>query len=289
MLWFITKWNHRLSTGRMVRWWLRATILDRVIMVIVAGLFHMAITFFAVFLWLLNWGIRALLDSAVSGALSKYIGEKAVDSGSAILGLLNFTSWTIIVFEVILTIAVWAFSVFFIIDLIWDFFVTRVELRNYSSKEDIILATRGEYIGGHPNLPHARFVYLIISGTQKNPYLGIILPTISQRNEFKIPLIDIAGTKSSIDDKFGKPGIFNISLTSITPSIWKGYRSVIIIEYTSTGRKYLVELGSFLRGNDEVQMWKNYLTCAQAEADTGKKPFGYWKSLPETEQKEGAQ
>jgi hypothetical protein len=286
MLWSLTKWNYRLSTGRLVRWWLRATILDRLIMVIVAGIFQMIITFFAISLWLLNWGIHALLDAAVSGALAKYIGEKAVGSASFILGFMNFTSWTIIVFEVILTIAVWAFSVFFVIDLIWDFFATRVELRKYSSKANIILSTRGEYIGGHPNLPHSRFVYLIISGTQKNPYLGIILPTIGQRTEFKIPLIDITGTKSSIDDKFGKPGIFNISLSSITPSIWKGYRSVIIVEYTSTGRKYLVELGAFLRGNDEVQMWKNYLTCTQAEADTGNKPFGYWKSLPETEQKE---
>jgi len=42
-----------------------------------------------------------------------------------------------------------------------------------------------------------------------------------------------------------------------------------------------VETGSFLRGNDEVQKWKNYLTCTQAEADTGKKPYGNWKSLPE--------
>ncbi|MCL5070448.1 MAG: hypothetical protein M1308_06075 [Actinobacteria bacterium] len=280
MLWSLTKWNHKLSTGRLVRWWLRATILDRVIMVIVTNFFHMIVTFFSVSLWLLNWGIHALLNAVVSGVLSKYVGESVAKGSGFILGIMNFTSWTIIVFLVILTIAVWAFSLFFIIDLIWDFFVTRIELRKYSSKEDIILATRGEYIGGHPNLPHSRFVYLIISGTQKNPYLGIILPTISQRTEFKIPLIDITSTKSSIDDKFGKPNIFNISLTSITPSIWKGYRSVIIVEYTSTGRKYPVELGAFLRGNDEVQMWKNYLTCTQSEADTNEKPYGQWESLP---------
>ena len=279
MLWFITKWNHKLSTGRLVRWWLRATILDRFIMVIVAGLFHIIITFFTVLLWLLNWGIRALLDTAVSGPLSEYIGEKAINSISPILGLLNFTSWTLIVFEVIITIAVWGFSLFFVVDLIWDYFATRVDLLKYSSKSYIILATRGEYVGGHPSLPHSRFVYLILGGSQENPYLAITLP-FAQPKAIKIPLLDVTTTKSSIDDKFGKPGIFNISLTSITPSIWKGQRSVINIEYASSGRKYIVELGSFLRGNDEVQMWKNYLTCTQAESDTGIKPFGSWKSLP---------
>ena len=109
---------------------------------------------------------------------------------------------------------------------------------------------------------------------------------MSKWNEFKIPLIDITGTKTSKDDKFGEPGIFNISLTSVTPSIWKGNRSVVNVEYTYSGKKYNVELGSFLRGNDEVQMWKNYLTCAQAEANTNKKPFGYWKSLPEEKESE---
>ena len=184
---------------------------------------------------------------------------------------------------VILTIIVWGFGLFFIVDLIWDFIVTRVSLGSLSSKKNVTLATRGEYVGGHPELPHSRFVYLVITGTLKNPYLGITLPNLQKWDEFKIPLIDITGTKTSKDDKFGEPGIFNVSLTSITPSIWKGSRSVINVEYTYSGKKYTVELGSFLRGNDEVQMWKNYLTCAQAEADTSVKPFGHWKSLPEEE------
>ena len=170
-------------------------------------------------------------------------------------------------------------SIFFVIDFIWDL-NTRRDLANIAFRNDVILATRGEYIGGHPSLPHARFLYLIISGTQKNPYLGILLPGF-QPIEYKIPLVDITSAKSSIDDKFGKPASFlNLSLTSITPSVWKGNRSVINIEYASSGRKYIVELGSFIRGNDEVQMWKNYLTCAQAESDTNEKPFGQWKSLP---------
>ena len=286
MLWSLTKWNHRLSTGRLIRWWLRATILDRLIMVISAYFFHMVVAFFAIVLWFLNWGAHTLLNSAVSGTFSQYLGEDIATGGSFILGLMNFTSWTIIIFMFILTIVVWGFGLFFIVDLIWDFIVTRFELGSLSSRKNVSLATRGEYIGGHPELPHSRFVYLVISGTLKNPYLGISLPIMSKWNEFKIPLIDITGTKTSKDDKFGKPGIFNVSLTSITPSIWKGERSVINVEYTYSGKKYNVELGSFLRGNDEVQMWKNYLTCAQAEANTNKKPFGHWKSLPEEKESE---
>jgi len=133
-------------------------------------------------------------------------------------------------------------------------------------------------------LPHARFVYLIISGTQKSPYVGIILPGFHPV-EYKIPLIDITDAKTGVDEKFGKPGIFNFSLTSITPSVWKGNRTAINIEYSLTGRKYIVEIGSFIRGNDEAQMWKNYLVCTRAEADTNEKPYGQWKSLPEKEKK----
>ena len=197
---------------------------------------------------------------------------------------MNFVASIAVFFEFVFLIFVFALSIFFIIDLVWDFLGTRRDLANIAFKEDVILATRGEYVGGHPSLPHARFVYLIISGTQKSPYVGIILPGF-QPIEYKIPLIDITDTKSGIDEKFGKPGIFNFSLTSITPSVWKGSRTAINIEYSLTGRKYIVEIGSFIRGNDEVQMWKNYLICARAEADTNEKPYGQWKSLPEDKQK----
>lgn len=281
MLWSLTKWNHKLSSNRLVRWWLRMTVLDRFIMVITVNIIHVIASFFAFSFWLVNFLAHMLVEGAVSGPLSNYLGEEVVSGGSFILGFMNFNSAIIIFFEVIFTLAVWAFSIFFVIDIIWDFIITRRDLRNFTAKNNVILATRGEYVGGHPILPHARFVYLVISGTQQSPYVGIILPGF-EPVIYKIPLIDITDTKSGIDEKFGKPAsIFNFSLTSITPSMWKGSRSSINIEYALTGRKYVVEIGSFIRGNDEVQMWKNYLTCAGAEADTGKKPYGHWKSLPE--------
>jgi len=281
MLWSLTKWNHKASTTRFVRWWLRMTVLDRFILVIVCNFLFLVYSFFAFILWLMNYGGRALMGAASSNDLFGSIISESIPAGLRfVLGLLNFISGIAVFFEFVFLIFVFGLSVFFVIDIIWDFLGTRRDLANISFREDVILSTRGEYIGGHPNLPHARFVYLIISGTQKSPYVGIILPGF-QPIDYKIPLIDITDTRSGIDEKYGKPAsIFNFSLTSITPSMWKGMRSAINIEYSLTGRKYVVEIGSFIRGNDEVQMWKNYLTCARAEADTGEKPYGQWKSLP---------
>ncbi len=280
MLWSLTKWNHKLSTTRLVRWWLRMTVLDRFIMVIVCDFLFLVYSFFTFVLWLINFGGRAFTDFTSSDSLFGSALETTMPTGLKFgFGLLNFISGVAVFFEVVFLIFVFVLTIFFIIDAIWDFIGTRRDLANISSRKDVILATRGEYMGGYPSLPHARFVYLIISGTQKNPYVGIILPGF-QPIEYKIPLVDITGTKSGIDDKFGRPSVFNFSLTSITPSIWKGMRSAINIEYSLTGRKYIVEIGSFIRGNDEVQMWKNYLVCTQAEADTDKKPYGDWKSLP---------
>jgi hypothetical protein len=284
MLWSLTKWNHKLSTTRLVRWWLRMTVLDRFILVIVCNFLFLVYSFFAFILWLMNYGGKAL-SGTMSSELFSSVANSGITTGlKFVLGLLNFVASIAVFFEFVFLIFAFALSVFFVIDLIWDYLATRVDLANIGSKENVILATRGEYVGGHPSLPHARFVYLIISGTQKSPYVGIILPGF-QPIEHKIPLIDITDTKSGIDEKFGKPSIFNFSLTSITPSVWKGNRTAINIEYSSAGRKYLVEIGSFIRGNDEVQMWKNYLICARAEADTNEKPYGQWKSLPENEKK----
>ena len=284
MLWSLTKWNHKLSTTRLVRWWLRMTVLDRFVLVAVCNFLFLVYSFFAFILWIMNYGGRALSGAMSDDLFSSFVGSAIPIGIRFVLGILSFVSGVAVFFEFIFLIVVFGLSVFFIIDLIWDFLNTRKDLANIASKEDVILATRGEYVGGHPTLPHARFVYLVISGTQQSPYVGIILPSF-EPVVYKIPLIDITNTKSGIDEKFGKPSVFNFSLTSITPSMWKGSRTSINIEYALTGRKYIVEIGSFIRGNDEVQMWKNYLTCTGAEADTGKKPYGQWKSLPEEKKK----
>ncbi len=281
MLWSLTKWNHRLSTTRLVRWWLRMTPLDRFFLVIVVNFLFLVYSFFTFILWLINYGGRFLRSSYSSESFFGYALEESIPAGiKFVLGLLNFITGIAVFFEFVFLIFAFGLAVFFIIDLIWDALNTRRDLSNIALRKDVILATRGEYMGGHPKLPHARFVYLTISGTLNNPYIAILLPGF-QPIEYQIPLIDITDKKSDVDDRYGRPsGIMNLSLTSITPTIWKGSRTALNIEYSFNGRKYTVELGSFLRGNDEVQMWKNYLTCTQAEADTGEKPYGEWKSLP---------
>ena len=60
MLWSLTKWNHNLSTTRLVRWWLRMTVLDRFILVVACNFLFLIYSFFAFILWLLNYGGRVL-------------------------------------------------------------------------------------------------------------------------------------------------------------------------------------------------------------------------------------
>jgi len=250
MLWVLTMARHHLSINPRVRWWLRMTTLERFLLIIPVAFVHIFI------------------------------------SGFLALDFMGFLPSLLKLFGILYNIFAWAFYVFFFVDLILNFLITSGDLRILKSRKDVILATRGEYIGGHPKLPHSRFLYLTIGGTQKNPTLSIILPSTTNADDladkstiFDIPLLEVIGKVSGIDDKFGKPGILNFPLTSATPLIWKGYRAFLNIEYTFAGRKYNVELSSFLKGNNEVQQWKNYLTCAQAEADTGEVPFGPWKSL----------
>ena len=66
MLWSLTKWNHKLSTTRLVRWWLRMTVLDRFILVIVCNFLFLVYSFFAFILWLLNYGGKALSSATSS-------------------------------------------------------------------------------------------------------------------------------------------------------------------------------------------------------------------------------
>jgi len=97
---------------------------------------------------------------------------------------------------------------------------------------------------------------------------------------FGIPVIDMSKAAGLESDKYGSGGLA-IWLTSVSSTVWKGRRIHFNIEYSDRGRKQTVELGSFLRGNEEIHNWKNFLVCTQAEADTGERPFGSWKSLPQ--------
>jgi len=166
----------------------------------------------------------------------------------------------------------------FILDTIVDLIVTRIQTNILTRKENIVLATRAEYIGGYPKLPHSRFVYIFLEGTRENPLISILLPGLKGAR-FSIPVVDMTKATGLESDKYGSGGLA-IFLTSVSSTVWKSRRIHFNIEYTERGRKQTVELGSFLRGNEEIHNWMNFLVCTQAEADTGEKPFGPWKSLP---------
>jgi hypothetical protein len=65
---------------------------------------------------------------------------------------------------------------FWLLDGLVDGWVTSGQLKNFMERRDVVLATRSEYIGGHPRLPHGRFTYLTLSGSRENPLLTIVLP-----------------------------------------------------------------------------------------------------------------
>jgi len=81
---------------------------------------------------------------------------------------------------------------FLIVDSIVDGRRVRADLNRLLSRDDVILATRAEYIGGHPFLPHGRFVYLTIEGDRANPRLSIILPGKANLGDerYSMPLLD---------------------------------------------------------------------------------------------------
>jgi hypothetical protein len=169
-----------------------------------------------------------------------------------------------------------------IVDLILDRFHTQGDLQKLMSRDDVVLATRAEYVGGHPQLPHGRFAYLTLSGDQDNPHLTIDFPGQDGADAlFDIPLLDINKTDPKSASEVSMTGAILASLTERPGRMFAGERVTLNVDYQGpSGRKHKVELTSFFHGNDEIRNWRNYLVCAQAEADTGIQPFGPWKSLP---------
>jgi hypothetical protein len=179
----------------------------------------------------------------------------------------------------------WVPWLFWIVDAIVDHFHTNGDINNLMARDDVVLATRAEYVGGHPRLPHGRFAYLALRGTRQNPSLALSFPTQDGKGElFDIPLLDISDTKpqaereESLTQQMLEPLL--ASLSSRPGPLFKGERVTLNVGYQgASGRKHTVEFTSFFRGNDEIRNWRNYLICAQAEADTFVVPHAPWKSL----------
>jgi hypothetical protein len=176
--------------------------------------------------------------------------------------------------------------------MIVDHFHVQGDLQKYIYQDDVIMATRCEYQGGHPQLPHGRFAYLLLEGTREDPNItiGFPAPPGQEPDHFSMPLLDYAGSRQERgihDSPMGEAlqGIIgemtkNTSLREAAGKFLRPERITLTVLYKGAGgREHEVELVNFFHGNGEIRNWRNYLICAQAEADTGVVPFGPWKSL----------
>ncbi|MGE4053438.1 MAG: hypothetical protein AB7F99_01460 [Vicinamibacterales bacterium] len=242
MFWLYSLRQHDLAIRPFFRSWVRSGVLDR----------------------LLKLGLVAaiLLVLAVPFGLTTKTEGLATVASVAAVGCLAF----------------WA------LDTVVDHFTTSGALKRLVDHPDVILATRAEYLGGHPQLPHGRFVYLALTGSQENPLLSLLLPRPlgEPAEQYSVPVLDVDKTKpESQRQRSVTDNVIIGMLEGRTRRILGTERLTLQVRYTSDGgRMQSVELSSFWRGNDEIRNWRNYLVCAQAEADTGVMPHAPWKSLP---------
>lgn len=239
MVWSFTKHNHEWSTSRIVRWWLRTGLIVRFLITLVLSA-------------LLFAGAQLLISGTTPTSFG--LGGRPTSPW----GFAQYIGPALLVL--------------FFLDAIWDNFSVNMDLANYHGRNDVALATRAEYIGGHPELPHGRFLYLLLEGGKENPLATILVPQDNfyapRDSLFSMPILEVDRRKTEQHKIIHHKQLL-------------GYDLRLIIEYNGeAGRKHEVELGHFFRGNDEIQLWKNYIVCLQAEADTGKRPFGEWKTLP---------
>ncbi len=256
MVWLLTKASHNASIGGWVRQWLSGSATDRFIQISTPGI-----------VWAIVWGALA------------YSGDS--DTLFLAVGLAPWYFWAL--------------------DAVVDHLHTNGELSKLMSRDDVVLATRAEYVGGHPLLPHGRFAYVAICGSKANPALRIIFPglqgttdadlmtdealagrpaSVRDDHYFDIPLLDFEKTEPKSEREQSLAETLLASIDERAGGLFKSERVTLNVDYHGLGgRKHRVELTSFFRGNDEIRNWRNYLVCAQAEADTGIKPFGPWKSL----------
>jgi hypothetical protein len=197
---------------------------------------------------------------------------------------------------VVFLLLAWVPFGFLLLDALVDHFYTQAEIEQLTKGDKAILATRAEYLGGHPALPHGRFVYLAIGGHRSNPSLRIILPgkpkgdedlridggpSEAEKHTFEIPLLDVNKAASTRTSESSLSGELLASLSERPGKSASTEHLTLTVDYQgSSGRKHKVEFTNFCRGNDEIRNWRNHLVCAQVEADTGEVPYGPWISLP---------
>jgi len=257
MIWYLFKADHNAAISPRMRAWLRSGLIGKILTTLI-------ILFFLGGLWqILN--ILALLTIS-----SRNLFEPNQ------FNLFSFLA-KVVVFCIIVVF------LFPFLDNYIDTRVTRNEIARMESLPDVMLATRGEYMGGHPMLPHGRFVYLTLGGTLQSPQLQIILPQSVEKGDkvFSMPVLDVEKTQEKIGEATEevKTTVVLASVSFETQFI--GPRSVLQVEYIGKqGRRHQVEFGHFFYGDGEVQDWRNHIVCIQSQAETGDRPYGPWKDLP---------
>ncbi len=82
----------------------------------------------------------------------------------------------------------------------------------YIHSDDVIMATRCEYQGGHPQLPHGRFAYLLLEGTREDPNITIGFPAP--------PELDSTTTATSCTIRTGSGAPCLKGLPVLEPAEW---------------------------------------------------------------------
>jgi hypothetical protein len=263
MVWHMTKHSHLMSINSWVRAWLRAGILRRTITTLAVIWVLMNVAVGLLFLWLAT-------------------AETSFLAPTPDLNLFGLLFLLTVLAALVVPLVVFG-------ETLIDWMRTRTEIGTLMSAPDVALATRGEYIGGHPELPHGRFVYLTLGGSLQNPQVTVLLPRYAGKAPyvFSIPVLDLQKATERVKAT-GTDVSVGGSLADVqyrTKLI--GQQTFLNLKYSGeAGREHIVEFGNFFLGDGEVQNWRNHIVCIQAEAETGKKPFGKWKTLPAEQEAE---
>jgi hypothetical protein len=247
MIWRRTANNHTAAISSFARQWLGGSMFDRLIPVTVLGWF-----------WF---------------------------GGCVLLGIISQSLGLFAIFLLVGTVPWWLW----LLDALLDAHQVKLDIGAFA-KEGAILATRCEYLGGHPELPHGRFAYLLLEGTQQNPNLTLVFPTgpltsptapLVASERFILPVLDLKKLKPEQGSDASPAADIAAVINKDVGRFLRPERLTLVIDFDgSGGRTHKVELTNFFNGNNEIRNWRNYLVCAQSQADTGVAPHAPWISLP---------
>ena len=173
-----------------------------------------------------------------------------------------------------------ALAALFALDVIVECRTVNHDIDQYGDKATQV--SRALYLGGHPDLPDPRYVYFRLAGFGDNPEVSITFPFrefdytfVSE--DYPMPLLDLILMREGQDELHDALA----SIVDAQSGVVRRRQPTLKVRFTGpTGRPHEVELTNFYSGAGELRRWRNYLVCAQSEAETGEPPRGPWRSLP---------